>query len=299
MENLRIVLGEESKDLQYLGISLFGYYLNRIPYVILDKHHHDSCFEICYLESGMQPYYVYTQDHLQKEQIELYRLHGGDVFITKPYEYHSTGSFHQLRGSLYWINIDYNAPALLNHTKEQSDVLKRVLLSIDHHVLRIPKNISSRFVEAFSLIQTGDYLKVFRACELLSLFILELGEYNNCLSGEHTMGIPLSGKGLQAINFIQNNILSPSLDVQAVADHLHFSRAYAMTVFHKEVGMTIHEYILQCKIEQAYELLKTYSIIETALLLNFSSSQHFSRVFREQTNMTPREYISVKIKGGQ
>ena len=299
MENLRIVLGEESQDLEYLGIHLFGYYLNRIPYVILDKHHHDSCFEICYLESGMQPYYVYSQDHLKKEKVELYRLYGGDVFITKPYEYHSTGSFHQLRGSLYWINIDCNAPTLLNHTKEQSDVLKKVLLNIDHHVLRIPKSISSRFVEAFSLIQTGDSLKVFRACELLSLFILELGECSNSLSIEHTMGIPLSGNGLQAIDFIQNNIFSPELDIQTVADHLHFSRAYTMTLFRNEVGMTIHEYILQCKIERACELLETYSITETAFLLNFSSSQHFSRVFREQTNMTPREYISAKDKSKQ
>jgi len=296
MENLRIVLGEESQELQYLGISQFGYYLNRIPLGILDKHHHDSFYEICYLESGMQPYYVYTQENPKGEQIELYRLYGGDVFITKPYEYHSTGSFHQLRGSLYWITFDSNAPTLLNHTKKQSDVLKEVLSGIDHHVLHISKSISSRCTEAFALLQERDRLSVFRACELLSLFILELGECNKSIVDEHTRGILLSGKGLRAIDFIQKNVFSPNLDVQAVADHLHFSKPYAMTTFHNEIGMTIHEYILQCKIEQACELLKTYSIIETAHLLNFSSSQHFSRAFRERTNMTPREYISAKVK---
>ena len=51
------------------------------------------------------------------------------------------------------------------------------------------------------------------------------------------------------------------------------------------------EYILNKRIELSLELLKTRTITETAFLLCFSSSQHFSRAFKDRTNMTPREYI--------
>jgi AraC-like DNA-binding protein len=63
-----------------------------------------------------------------------------------------------------------------------------------------------------------------------------------------------------------------------------------MTTFRREVGLSVHEYILNKKIEYACELLETHSITETAFLLNFSSSQHFSRVFKQHTGQTPGEF---------
>ena len=135
-----------------------------------------------------------------------------------------------------------------------------------------------------------DKTRCFRGCQLLSLFILELADFNKKITDESYHGKALSAKILDAVSFIENNLLNPELSVQTIADHLHFSRAYIMTAFRNEIGMTIHEYILRSKIEYACELLDNYSITETAFLLNFSSSQHFSRVFKEHIGMTPGDY---------
>jgi len=291
MSNQRIVLQNQYPQLHKLGISCFGHYINRTPQTKIEKDHHGSCYEICYLANGMQPYCIHTKTS-SAEKSTLYRLYGGEVFITKPYEFHSTDTFQQLRGSLYWIQLDSKCPSLLNHAEEYSNFLKEALASLNTPVLRIPKSISSRLTEAFDLMMIPDQTRYFRGCQLLSLFILELADFNQKKLDENYHSKSLSAKILESISFIENNLLNPELSVQMIADHLHLSRSYMMTAFRNEIGMTIHEYILRSKIDHARELLDNYSITETAFLLNFSSSQHFSRVFKEHTGMTPGHYIN-------
>ena len=98
------------------------------------------------------------------------------------------------------------------------------------------------------------------------------------------------------MSFIDNNILNPDLDVKMIAEHLNYSKAYTMTIFRNETGMSVHEYIMRRKIEYARDLLETHSITETAFMLNFSSSQHFSKVFKSHTLMTPRSYKLSRLK---
>ena len=115
MGNKRMELQKVYPELVDFGINWFGYYSNKTTTEKLARHHHGSCYEICYLESGMQPYYVYPAD-CTEESAQLHRLHGGEIFLTHPYEYHSSGSFQQLRGRLYWIQLDSECPALFKHT---------------------------------------------------------------------------------------------------------------------------------------------------------------------------------------
>jgi len=291
MQNRRTELQNIYPELYDLGINWFGYYSNKTTTGKLSKHHHGSSFEICYLDNGIQPYYIYPSGSTREDQAQLYRLHGGEVFITRPYEYHSSGAFQQLRGRLYWIQFDSEFPALLGHNREKSDILRAALESLDHSILRVPKTITSRFSEAFRLILTMDKEHLFRACELLTLFILELADFNRKISDESQSGKILSRKMLEAVTYIHNNLMDPGLNLDAVAEHLHYSRSYAMSAFRNEMGLTIHEFILQSKIEYACELLRNHTITETAFLLNFSSSQHFSRVFKEHTSLTPRDFV--------
>lgn len=285
MQNQRILLQERFPEIAETGLALFGQYTNKTARTKLGRHHHGSCYEICYLESGMQPYYVYPREDSPEQEAQLFRLYGGDIFITRPGEYHSTGPFQQQRGKLYWFQLDSDCSALLMQTQQTSELLKKSLAELHHHVLRVPFSIRARLTEAFQLLMRVDEVRLLRACQLLSLFILELAEWSRSVSSE--VFSPLS---LEAISYIQNHLFQPELSVDLIAEHLHYSRAYVMTTFRKEVGMTVHEFILREKIEAARELLREYSVTETALLLHFSSSQHFARVFKEHTGHTPREY---------
>lgn len=294
MQNDFTLLNTIYPELTRYGIATFGYYTIKTHTKKLKKHEHGSCYEICFLEDGLQPYYIYPP--MDKENAVPYFLHGGEVFITRPHEIHSTGDFGQLRGRLCWIQLDSECPDLLMQRPECAQMLCKALASIHPPILRVPQTISSRLTEAFHLLQTPDRERLFRACELLSLFIMELADWSRNITDAASSRASLSPEILEAVTFVRNNLLSGNLNLQSVAKHLHYSPSYTMTAFKKEMGMTIHEYIQRSKIEYACTLLLTHSVTETALYLSYSSSQHFSKVFKEHTGMTPSEFIRINRK---
>lgn len=67
---------------------------------------------------------------------------------------------------------------------------------------------------------------------------------------------------------------------------------YLSALFRQEMGVTIHQYIQDKKLEQAEYMLKhtQTSILEIANDLNFSSQSYFIHVFKKRYGKTPKEY---------
>lgn len=280
--------------LKEVGIPCFGFYHYLVTAPALAPHTHEHCYEICFLRDGVQPYMLH-KDKISAPYAE-YAVHGGDVFLTKPDEIHSTGDFFEQRGCLYWILIDTTSPNLFGLSGERTRLLLRELDSLDRFLTQVPEEITNLLMDAYHemLFVTDPHdLQMFKACESLTQFILKLVEYNR----ERNAFGEVSTRRAELIGFIEQNLMSSELNVDAVARHLHYSRQYAMKIFKKELGMTIHECILRSRIQLSCELLRTYSIQQTAMLLQFSSSQHYSQVFREFQGQSPAGY-QRRIRGG-
>ena len=86
--------------------------------------------------------------------------------------------------------------------------------------------------------------------------------------------------------------LSEPIRTQDIADSLYLSRSHLSTLFKKETGIELGDYIHQVKMEKARELLKdnTKSIALISDYLGYSSSSHFNRIFRQYTGITPGRY---------
>jgi len=78
------------------------------------------------------------------------------------------------------------------------------------------------------------------------------------------------------------------------ARRANLSRTVFQARFRQQTGMSPVEYIMHEKIEQAAKLLSAgeHSVTDVAMRFGFSSSQHFSTVFRKYTNKHPRDYLS-------
>lgn len=95
----------------------------------------------------------------------------------------------------------------------------------------------------------------------------------------------------ETITYIENNTNS-HLHVEKISDVIGYSRSYLTTKFKKQMGMSIHEYVMNTKINEAKELLLYTSkpIVEISEYLCFSSQSHFQTVFKRLTGTTPMKY---------
>lgn len=76
------------------------------------------------------------------------------------------------------------------------------------------------------------------------------------------------------------------------ADKLHLSANYFGDLIKKETGNTALDYIQSRLIQEAKEKIfdAARSINDIALQLGFKYQQHFTRLFKQKTGMTPNEY---------
>ncbi len=89
-----------------------------------------------------------------------------------------------------------------------------------------------------------------------------------------------------------NADLSANLSLSSLAEPQNISPGYLSTVFKKETGKTVTEYILNERMQLAIHLLSTTRLqVQTvALHCGIMDVQYFSKVFKKHTGKTPNEY---------
>lgn len=82
------------------------------------------------------------------------------------------------------------------------------------------------------------------------------------------------------------------LSLSALAEKYHMESTYLSRLFKRETGVNVTNYIAQCRIEKAKELISSgrSSITEIAFLVGYDDYNYFNRVFRKLTGISPREF---------
>lgn len=92
--------------------------------------------------------------------------------------------------------------------------------------------------------------------------------------------------------------LSEMISVKTLADRSGYAEYYFSHKFKKEMGISVKEYILQEKIEQAKVMLTSTneSIQKISDSLAFGNRSYFYTCFQKQEGMSPSEYRNTKGK---
>lgn len=123
--------------------------------------------------------------------------------------------------------------------------------------------------------------------EISSLYISMLTGYTGSVAGikKITEGSALKN---DVLKYVTHHI-SETITTDDVAEHLFMSRSHLSTLFKKTCGEELSRYIQMIKIERSKELLpdRNRTITQISDYLGYSSSSHFTRVFKSITGMTP------------
>lgn len=86
--------------------------------------------------------------------------------------------------------------------------------------------------------------------------------------------------------------LDADLSLKRFAGELFLNTSYLSALFKKEMGMTLTDYVNKTRITHAQKLLKstTLSIQDIAIECGIPDIHYFTRVFRKETDCSPREW---------
>lgn len=89
---------------------------------------------------------------------------------------------------------------------------------------------------------------------------------------------------------------SAELSLSTLANHLNVSSVYLSTIFHRETGKTVTEYINDRRISYAKHLLKTTALqIQTiSLHCGIMDVHYFSKLFKKKVGKTPSQFRNEK-----
>lgn len=95
----------------------------------------------------------------------------------------------------------------------------------------------------------------------------------------------------RAMEYIHEH-LAQNPSVTEIAQMLQMSPYYFSHLFKQSTGITPHQYLLKCRIEQAKQLLKTtnLSIASIAIQVGFVDQSHLARHFKRQVGFLPNKF---------
>ena len=98
-----------------------------------------------------------------------------------------------------------------------------------------------------------------------------------------------------AISYIREH-LGTNMSIGEIAAAVHLNPQYFMRLFKKETGMSVLEYITDCRLASAKQMLEDTNlpITEVSLAAGYDNFSYFSKLFRRNEGMSPSEYRKNK-----
>lgn len=102
----------------------------------------------------------------------------------------------------------------------------------------------------------------------------------------------MSKARLRRIKELVHAKIDHDLTLEDMAQSVDLSITHFCQMFRKSTGQSPHQFVLRLRVEHAKELLRDAEIrvLDVAVACGFKTQQHFARVFRAVSGISPTEY---------
>jgi len=235
-----------------------------------------------------------------------YRLVGGDVTITRPWQLHCLGNPLLGVGRFHWLILDvgvrrphqrWNWPEWIMLSTGEKRELAATLQRSDQQVWRTTPDLDHAFREVASCV--ADYPRK-RPLTRLKLHVNHLLlSLLEAIRAQRDADALVQPGGQQVVDaFLRQLHDSPDLatqpwTVERMAEHCGMGQTKFADLCRKLSNSSPWDYLLDCRLQWAARQLRVgaqKSITHIALASGFSTSQYFATCFRKRFHCTPREY---------
>lgn len=265
------------------NLHMMGYADFQTSFIKLPQHYHRT-MEFTVFLNGTQQYYINNS---------LHTVHGGQILMTSPNEIHGNNDSFQDICEYVWFQFDmsYFNKNFLGLPDSHGTYLYQQLLQYKQRIKQVSQNDMHQLRQAFFLIASdGSHDK-------LSGYTLFLQFVINNLCFPEPYEATYSHDIQVALAYIHAHLYE-DIPIDIIAHHIGLSSSRFQVKFKNELGVTPHAYIIMQKIRIAKAMLEDpqNSITEISYKLCFSSSNHFSSVFKKYTGLSPSDFRSKQLE---
>lgn len=182
------------------------------------------------------------------------------------------------------INLEQRTPEMMRNTKNYTIILNTLLRKAAEqggvHPLYIDR-LSTEFAKRIEKLKRQDDI---------SAFWQEMAHRYCLLVKKHSLKTysPLIQKVISRVEFD----LTGDLSLKANAKALNVNASYLSTLFKKELGMTLTEYVNRKRVEYAIYLLNTtkLSISVVSQRCGIQDDNYFTKIFKKFVGKTPKQF---------
>ena len=268
-----------------------------IPERSRDIHTH-TFWEMAYPFDGSGTAYFNDEEQLlQKEDFVLISPGYRHDFASKPKE----------EGAPLWlcscIFTQEYLKSIINDYKNVSGIQNYALyhkiignkpfaLCISDDKAKHIHNLMWLIAHEYNHFTIGSELSMRNAMVSLLIYITRLHEYqtNNAMS-MLTRHSDLD----ELMRYIRSNYGS-KLSLDLLAANMHLSREYLCRYFKKHTGKTIFDFILETRISQAKQMLRTtsHTVTDIGIYCGYPSVRCFQKAFTKEVGMSPNEFRAAE-----
>ena len=217
-----------------------------------------------------------------EHQGTVHKLVSHQAFVIPSHHTHSYGADHIDPWSIYWFHFCGEKISMFN--------------SIYGQIIHVEESDSSRYEDRFRLFEemyqnlergySAENLEYVSFC--LMHFLASLKYINQFREIKNVKEIDSIQK---SIKFMRDHI-EKKITLEDIARHAGYSTAHFGVLFAKKTSLTPMEYYNQLKIHRSCSYLhfSDMKIKEIAFRLGYSDPFHFTKAFRKEMEITPKEY---------
>lgn len=239
---------------------------------------HPDAVEFLLLRSGCKQ--IQVEDR-------LYEMQGGDLLVVFPGERHGAEDFVQNRTSLAYLlmAVPTEIPRFCMLEEEERSALWEQLKLLKGRMLKVSPSVCRTMDRLFDHVNTGLSLERARIRTELMRFLFQILEE----AGEENKSLPAD---IAAVIRYIREAREEMPDIAKMAALVNLSESRFKQKFKQATGIPPAEFTVREKIRESQTLLKdpARTVTSIAMELGFSSSQHFSVLFRKYTGLSPIQY---------
>ncbi|WP_105614483.1 AraC family transcriptional regulator [Vallitalea okinawensis] len=166
------------------------------------------------------------------------------------------------------------------------------------YILKVTQEQFSYLVTLFSRIYEWDVSHEVASSLKVKALLYELIAFfiDNSVIDQLNIQLTPSSSGISKILLYIEDHIADELTVASLAKQAHLHPNYFIKLFKSYMGASPMHYINKRRVDRAKDLLlsSNSSITQIAEQVGFKDSAYFSKVFKNHTQLTPRQYKQMK-----